>query len=50
MKTTNPVESMYLDYVNNFITSTAFAKYYGISNELAGMIIKEGNKLYKEDK
>ena len=29
--TDDDVEQMYLDYVNNFITLSRFAEYYGIS-------------------
>lgn len=46
----HPIEAMYLDYVNNFLTSARFAEHYGISNQLAGLIILEGSNLYKEDR
>jgi hypothetical protein len=35
------LETMYLDYVNNFLTVGAFADHYGISKELATTIINE---------
>ena len=35
------LETMYLDYVNNFLTVGAFADHYGISEELATAIINE---------
>lgn len=31
----------YLDYVNNFLTVERFAEYYGISEELARLLISE---------
>jgi hypothetical protein len=36
------LEELYLDYVNNFLTVERFAEYYGLSVELANLIIKEG--------
>lgn len=39
---------MYLDYVNNFLTAGAFADHYGISLELAAVIIKDGKRLHEE--
>lgn len=38
---------MYLDYVNNFITAGTFAEHYGISLELAAVIIKDGKRLHE---
>lgn len=38
--------TMYLEYVNNFLTVERFAEYYGISEELATLLIKEGKKLH----
>ena len=47
----NTIEQMYLDYVNNFLTVDSFAEYYGISSNLATLIIMECREgLYKEDK
>lgn len=34
------LEAMYLDYVNNFLTVSAFAAHYGISEIVALAIIK----------
>lgn len=33
---------MYLDWVNNFISIERFAEHYGISVDLATLVIKEG--------
>lgn len=33
--------SAYINYVNNFITVDGFAQYYGISYEMASLLIKE---------
>lgn len=38
---------MYLSYVNDFITVSAFAAYYMISEELASQIINEGRELHE---
>lgn len=35
------LETLYLDYFNNFLTIEGFAEYYGISEQLAKQIIKE---------
>jgi len=37
--TVTKAEKMYLDYVNNFITLSAFAEYYGISYYSAERIV-----------
>ena len=36
------IETMYLDWVNNFLTVNAFAEHYGISVRIATAIIEEG--------
>jgi|TARA_Y100000590_G_scaffold84148_1_gene93966 hypothetical protein len=36
------LEKMYLDYVNNFLTVTRFAEYYGITVKDANEIINLG--------
>lgn len=36
--------ALYLDYINNFLTVERFAQYYGISVDLANMVIKEGRE------
>lgn len=47
----NPIEQLYLSYVNSFLTVDRFAEYYGISVELANLIIKECQQgLYKADR
>ena len=43
--TRGTVESMYLDYFNNFLTMEAFANYYGISKEEAEFVIQIGRKI-----
>jgi len=40
-------ETMYLDYVNNFVSTLAFAEYYSITTELATMVIEQG-KIHHE--
>lgn len=39
-------EHMYLDYVNNFLTVSAFAKYYGLTEDDALDIIDSGRANY----
>jgi len=43
------VKKMYLDYVSNFLTIGAFADHYGISDEQASIIIKNGREYAKKD-
>ncbi|AUR93548.1 hypothetical protein NVP1187O_235 [Vibrio phage 1.187.O._10N.286.49.F1] len=38
---------MYLDWVNNFLSVEAFAAHYGISVDLAILVIKEGRILHE---
>jgi len=40
---------MYLDYVNNFLTVSSFAEWYGLDEEDANIIIDMGRK-YNERK
>ena len=37
-------EAMYLDYFNNFLTVSAFAEYYGLSEKEAFEVIAIGKK------
>ena len=39
------LELFYLDYFNNFITATQFAKFYGISEEKALTLIDIGKTI-----
>lgn len=39
-------EHMYLDYVNNFVTVSAFAQYYGLTDEDALDVIDSGRTNY----
>ena len=39
------LELFYLDYFNNFITATQFAKFYGISEEKALKLIDIGKTI-----
>ena len=39
------LELFYLDYFNNFITATKFAKFYGISEEKALTLIDIGKTI-----
>jgi hypothetical protein len=47
-RTTRPLDakSMYLDYFNNFLTTRAFAEYYGLTDTGAIRIIDKGRKDY----
>lgn len=40
--------SMYLDYVNNFMTVAAFADHYGIDDATALEVIEDGRELHEE--
>lgn len=35
---------LYLDYVNNFVTLSRFAEYYGLSDSEALKVINEGKR------
>ena len=39
-------EQMYLDYVNNFVTVSAFAQYYGLTEDDALDVIDSGRANY----
>lgn len=39
-------EHMYLDYVNNFVTVSAFAQYYGLTEDDALDVIDSGRANY----
>ena len=39
------IESMYLDYFNNFLTVDTFAEHYGLSMEQANEIINKGRAI-----
>jgi hypothetical protein len=41
-------KSMYLDYFNNFLTTRAFAEYYGLTDTGAIRIIDKGRREYLE--
>jgi len=45
MKTKFKIIEMYLDYVNNFITTQAFAYHYGLDIFEANIIINAGREL-----
>lgn len=36
------IEDYYLDYHNNFLSMEGFAEHYGISIDLATLLVKEG--------
>jgi hypothetical protein len=46
METIEKLETMYLDYLNNFITVSKFAEYYGISEYHAEIILYAGKKIF----
>lgn len=39
------IETMYLDYFNNFLTVDRFAEYYNISLPVAHIVLKIGQRL-----
>lgn len=39
---------MYLDYLNNFLTCSAFAEHYGLNIEAAAQIIKDGKRMHEQ--
>jgi hypothetical protein len=41
--------TMYLDYVNNFLTVERFANYYGLTIKGAKSVIENGRKLNEEN-
>ena len=43
------LKTLYLDYVNNFITVQAFADYYDFDLDEAHDIINKGRKYHVED-
>ena len=45
MKTKFKIIEMYLDYVNNFISTKAFAEHYGLDIFEANIIINAGREL-----
>lgn len=40
-------QSLFLDYVNNFISVEGFARYHGFSIEEAEKVISTGRKIHK---
>jgi len=48
--TRDETEKMYLDYVNNFLTLSAFAEHYKISLTEAYYIIEEGREIRAHNK
>jgi len=45
----NAIRDMYLDYVNNFVTTQAFCDHHGISETDAKMIIDLGRDLHERN-
>lgn len=41
----NTIETMYLDYVNNFLSIEAFAEYYFLDMNQANRVIEIGRKI-----
>ena len=41
----NKLETLYLDWFNNFLTVDRFAEYYGMTAEKANRVINIGRKL-----
>jgi len=39
---------VYLDYVNNFLTVSAFAQWHGLTERQANVVIKRGRELNNE--
>ena len=44
-KLKNKIETMYLDYFNNFLSVYRFAKYYDMDEEKAFRVIEIGRKI-----
>ena len=40
------LETLYLDYINNFLTVERFAEYYGISEDFALALLREAQNNY----
>ena len=49
MSINNLLKEMYLDYVNNFLTVSAFASAYFVNEDVARDLIKIGKRLHEED-
>jgi len=43
--TKRKVETLFLDYVNNFLSVERFAEYYGMDMDKANRVIKIGRKI-----
>jgi hypothetical protein len=43
------IENFYLDYVNNFLTISKMASYYGISEKLCEELINIGRKINNKE-
>lgn len=41
------LNEIYLDYFNNFLTVEGFANYYGLTLEVADLVIQAGRKAHK---
>ena len=49
MSIDNQLKEMYLDYVNNFLTVSAFASAYFVNEDEARDLIKIGKRLHEEE-
>jgi hypothetical protein len=45
METVENLEALYLDYLNNFLTVSAFADHYGMSDSQAEIILDTGRQI-----
>jgi len=43
----NELIDLYLDWFNNFITISAFASYYQLTEDTASIVIKEGREMHE---
>jgi hypothetical protein len=43
----NELTEMYLDWFNNFLTVSAFSAHYGLREDTASMVIKEGREMHE---
>jgi hypothetical protein len=46
METVENLEALYLDYLNNFLTVSAFADHYGMSDYQAEIILDAGRQIF----
>lgn len=48
MNIKNILQTVYLDYLNNFITVAGFAEHYGLTTEQAEQVLDLGRTIHNE--